>query len=66
MSLDKQESIKKLFTAQSAKVDTNRGDAYYSELYAKCRSRLDILKELKPLNNRIDFRESIEEEGIER
>ncbi len=66
MSIDKQESVNKLFTAQSAKVDTNRGDAYYDELFDKCRARLDDLKALKPLNNRMDFMESIEDEGLER
>jgi quinone-reactive Ni/Fe-hydrogenase small subunit len=66
MGIDKQDSVKSLFTAQSAKVDTNRGDAYYEELYAQCRARLDELKKLAPLNNRMDFKESIEDEGLER
>lgn len=66
MALDKNESVKNLFTAQSAKVDTNKGDAYYETLYKQCQDRLDDLKKLKPLNNRMDFRQSIEEEGIER
>jgi len=66
MSIDKQESVKKLFTAQSAKVETNKGDTYYNELYDRCRARLNELKKLTPLNNRMDFKESIEEEGLER
>jgi len=66
MSMDKQESVKKLFTAQSAKVETNKGDTYYNELYDRCRARLDELKKLEPLNNRMDFMQSIEEEGLER
>lgn len=66
MSTDKQEAVKNLFTAQSAKVNTNRGDAYYDELYASCRKRLDALKEMKPLTNRRDFTESIEADGLER
>jgi len=66
MAVDKQESVKSLFTAQSAKIDTNRGDAYYENLYAKCRARLDELKDLTPLNNRLDFKESIEDEGLDR
>ncbi len=66
MSMDKQDSVKSLFTAQSAKVDTNKGDAYYEELYAQCRTRLDDLKKLAPLNNRMDFKESVEDEGLER
>jgi len=47
-------------------VDTNRGDAYYEKLYAQCRARLDELKALPPLNNRMDFKESIEDEGLDR
>jgi len=66
MAVDKQESVKSLFTAQSAKVNTNRGDAYYEKLYAQCRARLDELKALPPLNNRMDFKESIEDEGLDR
>jgi len=66
MKVDKQASVKKLFTAQSAKVETNRGEAYYASLYEKCRARLDELKSLEPLNNRMDFLQSIEECGLER
>lgn len=66
MAIDRQESVKTLFTSKSAKVETNRGDAYYENLYAQCQARLDALKALEPLNNRADFRESIEEEGFER
>jgi len=66
MAIDKQESVKSLFTAQSAKVDTNRGDAYYEKLYTQCRNRLDELKKLAPVSNRIDFKSAIEDEGLDR
>ena len=66
MGIEKEESVKKLFTAESAKVDTNRGDLYYEELYESCQERIESLKKLKPLNNRMDFLESIEEQGLER
>jgi quinone-reactive Ni/Fe-hydrogenase small subunit len=66
MAIDKQESVKSLFTTQSAKIDTNRGDTYYENLYAKCRARLDELNSLTPLNNRMDFKESIADEGLDR
>jgi len=66
MAIDKQESVKSLFTAQSAKVDTNRGEAYYEKLYAQCRARLDDLKKLAPVSNRIDFKSVIEDGGIDR
>ncbi len=66
MGTDKQDAVKSLFTAQSAKVDTNKGDTYYEKLYDQCRARLDELKKLAPINNRRDFRTVIEEEGLER
>jgi len=66
MSIDKEESVKKLFTAESAQVDTNRGESYYDELYIKCQNRLEELKKLKPLNNRRDFMETVTAEGLER
>ena len=66
MGTDKIESVKSLFTAQSAKVDTNRGEAYYEKLYDQCRARLDALKALPPISNRMDFSKSIEEEGVNR
>ena len=66
MGMDKEESVKKLFTAESAKVETNKGDAFYDELYLKCQQRIDDLRKLEPLNNRMDFTESIEEQGLER
>ena len=66
MGVDKIESVKKLFTAKSAKVDTNRGEAYYESLYKKCQDRLEYLRGLKPVNNRRDFMTCIEEEGVDR
>jgi len=66
MNTSKRESLKELFTSKSAKVQTNRGEAYYKELYAKCEQRLKELRGLKPLNNRMDFLQSIEDEGLNR
>jgi quinone-reactive Ni/Fe-hydrogenase small subunit len=66
MAGDKYESVKRLFTAQNAKVDTNKGEAYYSALYKRCEERLAQLRALPPLNNRMDLRQTIEEEGIDR
>ena len=66
MSLEKEKSVKKLFTAESAKVDTNKGDVYYEQLYRSCQKRIEDLKKLVPLNNRIDFTQSIEEQGLNR
>jgi len=66
MGSDRIESVKKLFTSQSAKVETNRGDAYYQKLYNQCQARLDELKKLPPVSNRINFSKAIEEEGVNR
>jgi len=66
MSIDKEESVKKLFTAESAAVDTNKGDDYYDKLFLQCQQRIEDLKKLTPLNNRRDFNLSIEDEGLER
>jgi len=60
------ESVKKLFDAKSAKVETNRGEAYYEKLFEQCQSRLDALKAVAPVNNRIDFKETLFSEGFER
>lgn len=59
-------SINKIFTNNSVRVETNKGEAYYSELYQKCEARLNELKAMKPLNNRTDVKDIIEDEGIDR
>ncbi len=66
MGKDTMESVKKLFTTQSAKVDTNRGGEYYTDLYETCRKRLDELKALPVVNNKLDFQETIMDEGLDR
>ncbi len=59
------EAVKKLFTSQSARVETNRGEAYYEALFEKCRARLDELHALEPRNN-IDFQEMLSDHGTDR
>jgi len=66
MAGDKIESVKSLFTAKSAKVETNKGEQYYENLYTQCRARLDNLKEALPVSNNIKVKEAIEEEGVNR
>ncbi len=63
---DRIESIKSLFTAKSAKVETNKGEQYYQKLYAQCRARLDKLKSMAPVGSNIKIKEVIEEEGVNR
>ncbi len=66
MSDKRFESVKKLFTSDSAKVDTNRGEAYYAKLYEQCRARLDELHKLAPVSNKLDFKNAVLNEGVSR
>ena len=59
------EQLRALFTAKSARVETNKGEEYYKNLYARCRARLDELKALKPFRN-ISIKEILEDEGVSR
>jgi len=64
---DKQEAVKGLFTAKSARVDTNKGDVYYQRLYAQCKKRLEELKALEPYGNKnLDLHEILSDEGCSR
>ncbi len=63
---DKREAVKKLFTEKSARVDTNRGDIYYQRLYAQCKKRLEELKKLEPLGNKVELSEVLSDEGYDR
>lgn len=62
---DRIDGVKKLFTSNSAKVDTNKGDAYYSDLYERCQTRLNELRAMQPVN-RLDLKEILEENGTSR
>ncbi|BCD68115.1 hydrogenase small subunit [Nitratiruptor sp. YY09-18] len=59
------EHLRSLFTAKSAKVDTNRGEAYYAKLYDQCKARLEQLKKIEPLR-KISIKEILEDEGVSR
>ena len=63
---DRIEGVKKLFTSKSARVETNRGDAYYEKLFQKCQARIEELKTQQPINNRLDIGDVLETQGIER
>ena len=62
---DRIDGVKRLFTSKSARVETNRGDTYYSDLFDRCEARLDELRSLKPVNQ-IDFDETLENYGTDR
>jgi len=63
---DRIDGVKKLFTSKSARVETNKGDAYYAKLFEKCHNRLEELKAQQPLNNRLEISDVLEIHGIER
>ena len=53
---DRIDGVKKLFTSKSARVETNRGDTYYSNLFERCEARLEELRAHEPANQ-IDLKE---------
>ncbi|WP_457596851.1 hydrogenase small subunit [Hydrogenimonas sp.] len=63
---DRQDAVKRLFTTKSARVDTNRGEAYYRALYAKCKARIEELKKREPLGNGVELAETLSDEGYDR
>ncbi|AXX92061.1 hydrogenase [Malaciobacter molluscorum LMG 25693] len=63
--VDSQDMVKKVFTQKSARIDTNKGEKYYNNLFEKAKQRLSILKKQAPLKD-IDMVDVIETEGINR
>ena len=62
---DRIEGVKKLFTSKSARVETNKGESYYNDLFERCQARLDDLRSTQPAN-RLDFSELLSENGVDR
>ncbi len=60
------ESIRKLFGSKNTKVETNRGKSYYAKLFKECEKRLQALQNVAPLSNRVDFKQTIFDEGLNR
>ncbi len=63
--VDSQEMVKKVFTQDSARVDTNKGDAYYDALFDQAKSRLEALRQQPALKD-IDLMDVVESEGVNR
>jgi len=59
------EKLRDLFMAKSAKVDTNKGEAYYNRLYQSCKRRLEELRNLEPIS-KVSIKEILEDEGVSR
>jgi quinone-reactive Ni/Fe-hydrogenase small subunit len=47
---DRVEAVKKLFTSKSSRVETNKGELYYQELFEKCEARLNEMRSQMPVN----------------
>lgn len=62
---DRIEGVKKLFTSKSARVETNKGESYYLDLFEKCQKRLSELRASQPAN-RLDFSGLLNDNGIDR
>ncbi|WP_044415343.1 hydrogenase small subunit [Halarcobacter anaerophilus] len=62
---DSHDMVKKVFTTNSARVETNKGDAYYDSLFEKAKLRLKALKKQRPLKD-IDMMDIVESEGVNR
>ncbi|MEM5557978.1 hydrogenase small subunit [Aliarcobacter cryaerophilus] len=62
---DNIERVREVFTQKSTRVDTNKGEEFYSSLFEKSKARLKSLREQKPLRD-IDMMEVIETEGVNR
>jgi quinone-reactive Ni/Fe-hydrogenase small subunit len=63
--LDRIEGVKKLFTSKSARVETNKGESYYNDLFERCQARLSDLRASQPAN-RLDFSELLHDNGVDR
>ena len=65
MGFDSQEMVKKVFSQNSARVDTNRGDEYYNSLFQQAKERLAFLRSQPKLKD-VDTIDVVESEGIDR
>ncbi len=63
--VDSHDMVKKVFTTNSSRIDTNKGDAYYNNLFEQAKSRLSALKQQPPLKN-VDIIDVVESEGVDR
>ncbi len=63
--VDSHDMVKKVFTTNSSRIDTNKGDAYYNNLFEQAKARLSALKKQPPLKN-VDIIDVVESEGVDR
>ncbi len=62
---DRREALTSLFSAKGAKVNTNRGEAYYSNLMQKMQDRLSVLENTEAAS-KADIHQVLESEGLTR
>ncbi len=63
--VDSHDMVKKVFTTNSSRIDTNKGDAYYNNLFEQAKARLSALKKQPPLKD-VDIIDVVESEGVDR
>jgi len=63
---DRIESVKKLFTSKSARVETNRGEDYYENLFHTCQARIEELKTQTPREDQLSIDDVLEVQGVNR
>ncbi len=63
--IDSAEMVKKVFTQKSGRVETNKGDEYYNDLFDSAKERLSSLRAQEPLKD-IDLMDVIDSEGVNR
>ncbi len=63
--IDKRDSLLKLFSAKGARVDTNRGSAYYDDLKQKMEERLSFLEKTAPAE-KSSIHRVLDAEGVSR
>ncbi len=59
---DRRDALMKLFSAKGVKVNTNRGESYYKNLYKKMEDRLNEL-ERSEAASRMDIHAVLKSEG---
>ena len=57
--------VKKVFTQKSGRVETNKGEVFYNNLFVQAKQRLSDLRAQEPLKD-IDMMDIIESEGVNR
>ncbi len=63
---DRAEAVKRVFTAKNSRVDTNRGERYYKELYVRCKKRIEELKSMESFGSKAELSEILSDEGYSR